>query len=211
MFEKFTSADAGDFRQRYQGTYGYFRQADNKTLVRLDKVNFETNNKTVEFVDEHGLTYTLHADSHDETVGFDFLPPKISYHNGENNAWLLRRIPARQYQRGICDRNTSIRTVDGIIFSVDFAILKKLFNNKYSPKETFAATTHSTKTEQSFALSSQFAVSLSRGRIYCLGQSIGQVKLVNSDFLSIILNDPLLWGTEIRDCLHRTEINGEVK
>ena len=214
MFEKFTSQDAADFRQRYQGTYGFFKQGDKKILVRLERINSERGQKSVEFVDKDSTKYMLYADSDDPSIGFEFLPPKIAYHNTKGRGtYLLKRIPHRQYLRGICDRNTAIATVLGSMVPVDFTFLGLLFGEKASVNEAFyEALTNKGKKERSFALSSQFAISLDKGMIYCLGRSIGNVSIPTQPETKLIikLDDFELWTTEINDAARRADIKVEV-
>ncbi len=216
MFEKFTARDAADFRQRYLGTYGFFRKGDRKTLVRL--TNIETgNDKVVQFNTKDNEKCFLYPDSEDDTVGFEFIPPKRGYHNTPQGTFLLSRIPARQYLRGICDKNTSIRTVAGQIVPVGFDTLSALFENNISPIERLLSTSKASKTEErSVALSGQFAISLDTQGIYCLGKHIGQVDHVDvlhsmAKSFVVTLTDPSLWTVEITDALKRAGIQGVVK
>lgn len=210
MFEKFTGPDAQDFRQRYEGTYGFFIKGDQRILVRLDSINTE-DVKQVSFSDKDGIKYKLRADSDDDSVGFEFLPPKNSYHNTLEGTYLLKRIPTRQYSRGICDRNTSIQTVSGRVVPVDFKYLHQLFGKNPSPKEMLALVqSPAWKFERSIALSSQFAIQLDNSRLYCFSLRIGEVALTKDNVVAITLDDPSLWQTELRDCFSRTQIQGTV-
>lgn len=216
MFEKFTRLDAADFRQRYQGTYGHFRRGSKQTLVRLDKVDVD--NHVVIFVDKDGLSYDVQADAGDETIGFDFLPPKMSYHNTPSGTCLLRRIPQRQFSRGISERNISIRNMSGQGIQVDFKSLGDIFDHtipvadalsRAVGKKSFALA------ERSFALSPQFGVWLDAGKIFCFHDSIGNVATTSSldgelPSLDIKLDDFSLWGTEVKDALARAYIKGTV-
>jgi len=190
MFEKFTSKTAGDFRQRYQGTYGFFKRGTSKTLVRLDKIVTDTSRPVVEFSDINGLKCHLFIDSEDETIGFEFLPPKMQYHNCEDGVYIVRRVPARQYLRGICDRNTAINTVADYQLPVDFTMLNKLFTSTTTPQERIVLLRKGKDAygEQSIALSGQFAINLVSRKVYCLGTVIGAGSLTD-DTLSIWLFD----------------------
>jgi hypothetical protein len=213
MFEKFTSADAEDFRQRYLGTFGFFRQGNKKVLVQLNKISTDRNQKVVEFKDKDGSSYLLYADSKDESIGFEFLPPKMEYHNGDDGrSYSLRRIPHRQYLRGICDRNTQIRTVYGNEVPVGFPALETLFTSTMTPKQAYEKVLKVKPgiTERSFAISGQFAVSLDKGQILCLRAGIGAAA-VNDGVLKIFLSDYPLWCTELNDACRRAGIPAEVK
>ena len=212
MFEKFTTKDCTDFKQRYAGTYGFFVTKDTKTLVRLEKIrtNQEVNNPVVEFVDRDGLKYVLRADSEDDCIGFEFLPPKSRYHNLSVGAVLVSRIPARQYARGICDRNTSIRTSYGSGLGINFDTLTKLFLEVPVSARSLLLAPPVKDTDNSFAISPQFCISKMFGTIKCLGIEIGKAK-VKDDHVFVVLDDYALWSTEIVDALHRCGIKGEVK
>lgn len=212
MLEKFTRRDSGDFRQRYQGTYGYFRKGTSRQLVRLDRVDTEYNKIT--FVDADGINYELHADSDDDSIGFDFLPPKMSFHNTPSGTYLLRRILQRQYSRGLSNRNVSIRSVRGEDMEVCFQILKDIFEKPIPTKDAFniALEIPPRRPERSFAISPQFAINLNTSRLYCFHDVIGSIvvgKLGPLDSqLAIKLTDPNLWGNEIMDALNQASIKG---
>ena len=213
MFEKFTSRDAGDFRQRYLGTYGYFRRNGQQSLVRLDRINTDGSHKSVEFVDCDGLRSELYPDSDDETTGFSFLPPRIAYHNTSNGAYLLRRVAQRQYLRGISDQNMRITTVFGQAIPVDFQILRDLFDNPITAQEAVTRVRKIQKGggERSFALSAQFAINLDTNNLYCFGQRIGAATMSDTEALSISLDDYGLWITELRDAIRRAGLIGDIK
>jgi len=208
MFEKFTAVESPNFRQRYQGTYGFFRKDDNKVLVRLDQITTGDSRALVEFSDRTGVKYRLYSDSDDQSVGFEFIPPKCQYHNTESGTYLVKRTAAKQYLRGICDRNTSIRTVNGVGMPVGFDILHAIYDHPVDHLTRYNTITDPEfDDEKSFAISSQFAISLETGRIFCLQAEIGTARMRYGK-LTIVLNDASLWKTEIKDCLTRTGIKG---
>lgn len=210
MFEKFTTKDAADFKQRYQGTFGYFRKGEKKTLVRLEDI-VTAGSKQVQFVTKDGIKCYLKPDSDDDTVGFEFIPPKRGYHNTTEGAFLLTRIPARQYLRGICSRNTKILSVYGTQKAIGFDSLHLLFECPITPKEMWdkILTQKQGSVERSVALSGQFAVSLDHKEIYCLGEPIGKIA-EEAGSLTVTLTDPSLWLVEVKDALRRAYINGVV-
>lgn len=212
MFEKFVQIEAANFKQRYQGTYGFFKKGDNKVLVRLEAIRTGDSRAQVDFIDKDSNAYHLYSDSEDDTIGFEFLPPKSQYHNTTTGTFLVKRIPARQYQRGICERNTGIRTVNGRAVIVTFESLLSLYNDKVDHLWKFEQVTapEYKGDERTFAISSQFAISLDKECLYCLGTEIGMARM-RYNKLTIKLNDPSLWFTEITDCLTRTGIKGTVQ
>jgi hypothetical protein len=199
MFEKFTAEGSRDFHQRYIGTYGMFRKGDRKTLVRLDKID-----TVVKFSDCDGIDYTLQPDSDDPTIGFEFIPPKTQYYNTEHGVRLVSRIASKQYSRGICDKNTRIQDVRQREMGVSFTTLRPIFaeGSIITPAQTLQMFDET-------ALSGQFALSTSSGRVWCLGNYIGMV-YTWGDSLSIELTDWPLWGTELQDCLRRNNMKGTV-
>lgn len=215
LFEKFTRKDATDFRQRYQGTYGYFHRGGKTLLVRLDKVDVDHNR--VVFVDKDGLSYEVAGDADDDSIGFDFLPPKMAYHNTPSGTYLLRRIPQRQFSRGLSERNITIRTLSGAGIGVDFTSLHNIFERKIGVKEAYhrACDIVPGMQERSFAISPQFGIHLDMNALYCFHDQIGTVTTggsISAPFpeLFIKLQEVSLWGTEIRDALSRAGIKGTV-
>ena len=125
-------------------------------------------------------------------------------------AVLITRIPSRQYARGICDRNTSIRTTYGSALGVNFDTLTKLFLEKPITAKYLMMQPIKKDTDNSFAISPQFTISKLFNTIKCLGVNIGRAE-VKDDHVLVELDDYQLWGTEIIDALRRCEIKGEVK
>lgn len=212
MFEKFTSADAGDFRQRYQGTFGYFTYKGKRTLTRLDRINSDGRSSYVEFSDREGLKYLLHPDAEDDNTGFEFLPPKSSYYNTTDGVPLLvGRVPARQYLRGICDKNTSVTDLNSNVYGVDFDTLVKLFEtNIAKPVDALSLGLISKNEARGVAISPQFAVGFATGVLKCFSQPIGMADYDNGVF-KVKLDSMELWGQEIKDAFARANLKVEFK
>jgi hypothetical protein len=120
-------------------------------------------------------------------------------------------MAAKQYQRGICDRNTQILTPYGNGRTVSFEMLHQLFECQITPLEAYKkCIPENVKVESGFALSSQFAVSLNHHSIFCLGEVIGSI-ILQDTLIKVTLHDPDLWRVEIEDCFRRTGIPGEVE
>lgn len=197
MFEKFTSVDAHDFRQRYLNTFGFFRRGEFRQLSKITSID-----RVVQFVDRDGVTYTLNPDT-DNDVGFEFLPPKSGWHNMKEGAMLVRRIAARRWLRGVHQQNISIMTPMGHRAPVDFEALAEIYENA-TPKANALKTFQAKGGKTSFlALSDQFAVSWADQDIYCLDVRIGNYKEVNGSY-HVSLNDQELWGTEVKDAFTRS-------
>lgn len=211
MFEKFTSKDSGDFRQRYQGTFGHFISGGKRTLARLDNIIADGRASYVEFSDRDGVQYLLKPDSEVEGRGFEFIPPKSSYYNTKKGIpMLVKRIPARQYQRGICDRNTAVANMRNEGVPVGFDVLVELFEEKVSAAEALEAAIKSKSTAAGVAISPQFALCLSNGIIRCYEQNIG-VFTHNKGIFSVHLDSKDLWQQEITDCFKRSGFKLEIK
>lgn len=213
MFEKFTSAGSRDFQQRYQGTYGFFRDGDVRELSQLVRVNTDASPPYVEFRGADGRLFYIRADSKHENRGFQFLPPKSAYYNTEDGVPLLvQRIPARQYLRGVCDRNTQITNMSGDAFPVDFENLTKLFLKKVSIATAVEAMekVYRDKSAAGIAISQQFAISIPFGRIKCFNATIGRCDYKDKTF-NVTLDDPDMWLTEVTDAFHRANLKATVK
>ena len=102
---EYTSHWARDFRQRYEGTYGWYTTSEGKeVLVNIQTVNTE---KCV-FVDIDGINYYAKADT---GISFKFIPVNRKVFLFEGDVVSAARIPARQWQRGICHTNTEMRRI----------------------------------------------------------------------------------------------------
>jgi hypothetical protein len=211
MFEKFTSVDAGDFRQRYQGTYGYFVNEGRRTLTRLDKIHADGRASTVEFVDRDGLSYLLKPDTDKEGRGFEFLPPKSAFFNTEEGEPLLvSRVPARQYLRGICDRNTTVTTILDKALAVDFKTLIRIFETKITPKEALTKALAGKGEHRGVALSPQIAVGLASQQMRVFNHSIGNAGWDSKrELFRVKVDDPDLWRQEVVDAFKRADIGME--
>ena len=207
MFEKFTSVDSQDFQRRYQGTYGFFTHQGKKTLTRLDKINADGRASYVEFSDREGLKYLLKPDSETDGIGFEFLPPKCAYYNTKSGTPLLvSRVPARQYLRGICDRNTSISTLNNDFLPVEFENLVTIFEERATPAEALIPALKADLKNSGIAVSPQFAVGFKLGVIKCFNQAIGKAKY-DTGLFTISLDNPSLWQQEVMDAFRRSNLN----
>jgi hypothetical protein len=103
MLEKFQSANSRDFRQRYEGTFGYFTNpvTKSKKLVKLTGVG----DTSVSFTDKEGVKYEAVAD---RDLEFEFIPLERKLFLSGGHLMYVERKPARQWSRGVCDNNTRI-------------------------------------------------------------------------------------------------------
>lgn len=215
MFEKFTSAGGGDFRQRYLGTFGFYRDGAQRVLSKLTEINIEHTSPHVVFTNKDGDKFVLRADSKRDDRGFEFLPPKNVWSNtAEGIPLLVQRVPARQYQRGICDRNTRIEDFSGNTQEINFEVLDKLYATPIGVAEAFAAFKKNVRNDVNvgLAVSSQFAVSEAHNSIKCFNIRIGRCRFdPKEEVFKISLDDPSMWLTEVTDAFHRAGIGAEIK
>ena len=126
MKEEFNSAYWSDFRQRYQGTYGWW-ETDKKErlLVYLREVGEER----VIFQNKDGFKFTAIAD---QGNSFTFLPVVRGCFNYlDDGVVVTRRRPARMWKRGVCEENTDIISLaTGKTLGVNFQTLEGIFGDK---------------------------------------------------------------------------------
>lgn len=94
-----TSENFEDFKQRYQGCYGFLSLNDKDVLCKItavspDKVSFDT---------EKGKDFWAYVD---KDVKFKFMPVTRGWYAASQEAILFLRVPARQFARGITGNNT---------------------------------------------------------------------------------------------------------
>lgn len=114
---KFCASNSPDIRKYFENTFVKFAELGDKILF-INRVR-----ESVLANDAEGNIYEVLLD--------DDLPYEMNYklpHRGlfvyNNDVHILTRIPARQYKRGLCGDNTSIRNVmSGKAIRVDFNTL----------------------------------------------------------------------------------------
>jgi hypothetical protein len=103
MFEKFLSVHAADFRQRYEGTFGFYTvDGKRKFLALLESIDLDRH--VVYFRDEKGVSYSVNADA-SRDIGFEFLPPASAFYNTEKGIFFMERVASRQFKRGVSSAN----------------------------------------------------------------------------------------------------------
>lgn len=215
MFEKFFHENSGDFRQRYEGTYGFFvDETGTRMLTKILAIDQESSPRAVHFVDERGVTYTLYADVAGN-IGYEFLPPKSMFHNTEYGVYYTQRRAARQFKRGVCSENTTIfRLLNGSFeqVRVDFPQLKAIYSRPVSFDEAFAR--YKAKLWQSVALSKNFSLVRGKG-VYLLTELIASVgESEDGKYHIKVAPGYSAFTTELRDAfnrvgLHNMEITNE--
>lgn len=207
MFEKFLSVEYRNFSQRYLNTFGFYvnRATNQNVLVQITDIG----RTQVNFKDKYGMEYHLRADS-SEDIGFSFIPPKSGWHNTPNGGVLIRRIPARQWQRGICSRNTQIMTPLSHRYEIDFDMLDKIFVNKTAFDQALAVFHKGSGSNTFIALSEQFALSYASKRIYCFDTYIGEWSKSGETY-KVKLDVRELWQQEVRDAFARRNVKMELE
>lgn len=203
MFEKFLSENIENFRQRYEGTFGFYRDGGNRRLlVKLTEIAGNQCN----FVDARGVTYNVRPD-HPNEVGFEFLPPKSMWYNTEYGAMFAQRIASRQFQRGVTAKTLSIVLLhkgELVDRRVDFPNLSAMYEGKNSPKDSLEGLSKG----RSLALSGQFAVDT--GIVYLLRERIGTYEQTKGSHFRFKLAEPDLWKTEITDALRAMGCSADI-
>lgn len=196
MFEKFLSANVEAFRQRYEGTYGFYRDENKKRLlVRLESIG----TAVCAFVDANGIEYRLNTNS-ERDIGFEFLPPRSAWYNVEEGAYYTQRLAQRQFSRGVTDRNLGVYYLNKDRMwrkEIDFPTLAALYEGAMTPKEAIGRLGN-----RSFALSRQFA--LDRAGVWLLEEKIGTYRK-EKDKVFLTLAEPDLWRTELTDAFAAIE------
>lgn len=195
MFEKFTSENQENFRQRYEGTFGFFRNEDKKRLL-VKIVGAEARRCTFQNAD--GIEFYLNPDVESD-IGFEFLSPKSAWYNTADGAMFTQRLATRQFQRGITGKNTMIYLAKngGLAqVAVNFHSLSKIFDSKFSKEDILSAF----KSGKSIAISPSFALDESKGVVFLFSDNIGTYKRDGMKF-QFKLSEPQLWKTEINDAI----------
>lgn len=208
MFEKFMMANAGDFRQRYEGTFGFYRDEKGKRM--LSKLTAIGGN-ICEFTDARGVVFKLNANS-DKDIGFEFIPPKSQFYNTDEDTFYVRRLAARQFQRGVSNKNVEIfRLVGDTLMPqrVDFQTLGKVYEQTRTPAEILGRFTAGGLKRNGFALSNSIAFGF-KG-VYVFDRLVGTYDSKDYQHFRIALDEPELWRTEIIDALRRLNKTAEVK
>lgn len=107
MQVRFDESTIGDFNQRYNGCFGVFHQGNKARVVKI----LEVDGDMVEFKDapESSTEYiTLGSDYY-----FTMTCLQRRWWPTSMGPILTTRVPARQYRRGICSNNTTLRIQSG--------------------------------------------------------------------------------------------------
>ena len=149
----FTSSAWQDIDKYYQGTYTKFKEFGDK-LFRITQVSPHK----VVGIDQDEVEFDLFL-SDDHPYEVDYVLPNRAVFQYRDRAFLMQRVPARQYKRGLCDGNVRIINVDtGEVFPIGFAILKS-----YVTKQQYFTFSEALKRKgklKSYALNSRMSLSV---------------------------------------------------
>lgn len=197
MKETFQSMWAGDFRQRYQGSFGFYKTDSGKQLLVL-MTNVADN--VAMFVDDKKAVYRAYAD---EGVEFEFIPVKKRLFVQDDRLMLILRRPARMWARGVNEANTTIRYVPGGTTQLNFERVKAALVDEPPPfLEMFRNWTE--KKRKSLLLSDQFG--MDAVTLFLYGEPIGEFKELTKE---LVVKTPL-FQQEVKDVLARREIDWRV-
>lgn len=143
MKDTLTENNSGDFKQRYEHTFGWYLGNETPLLVFIEYSDSEQ----VKFTDVKGNTFIAYANS---DIQFEFIPlNKGFFQLKDGSVVLLERIPARQWKRGISSSNTrvtaySINTSNSGIsinttkpFGLTLELLNEIFSSDYKLPNKF--------------------------------------------------------------------------
>lgn len=125
MKDTLTSANHRDFRQRYEGTFGFFSpDGRSPLLVQLDTVE----PSRVNFKDKRGTSYHANVDS---GIPFEFIQVQRRVVNfADDDVIYISRKPARMWRRGLCADNTSITNLKTMRrAALNFATVESAYQN----------------------------------------------------------------------------------
>ncbi len=161
-----TTSNWKDVQKYYQGTFIKLRELGDE-VVRVDKV--EPTSMWVVLQSNEKIELVLS----DEGYNLDYqIPKKTVYQNGQF-AYVLDRIPARMWKKGLSSENTTLNAVeaDGVLEQVHVNKFENLFSfvNKPEYVKLFNYEVYA-----SAALSNRIYVT-KNGVIWCDAKAIGKV------------------------------------
>ena len=166
----FIPENADDISRYYRNTFVKFRETG-ETLFYIQNVNCDKVTGTA----ADGTPFELLLDqAHPYEV--DYLLPRKSFFQYGVHACLLQRIPAKQYQRGVSESNTTITRLatNKETLSFGFELLTSFVGKQAFPK---LLSVIGDKSKVSVALSPRLAYISASRQIYADLTKIGQVKM----------------------------------
>ncbi len=192
MRDTLTTNNFRDFRQRYEGTIGFFHNDLRKILVRMTSVS----DRKASFEDSKGNEFFAYTDS---GVEFEFIPVDKGFYNTFAGAVLLQRVPERQWHRGISPTNTQAAFLYKDTFlpkAVDIDLISDIFEDAVSIDKAMGDFLSGKL--PSLALSKHFAVT--NNNFYFYNKVVGTVSKTREIKLSSNAIEQ-----EVQDLLRRKE------
>ncbi len=122
---QFTPQNVNDIDRYYRDTYVKFKEYGER-LFYIQSVS----PSMVTGTDEDGTYFEVHLRS-SNPYQMDYILPHKAVFQYKDNVYLLQRIPAKQYRRGLCSGNTQIiRVTDGEKIPMIAPILKAFVNKQ---------------------------------------------------------------------------------
>lgn len=129
-----------DFRRRWEGTFAwlFMDKFGEETMIHIDRVE-DHNDKvaTITVTSEKYGQFVLNLGSEEHELRFKY--PPVGVFQCDDDVYMFRRRPARQYRRGICTDN-----------SILWNVTRHVVGNRarFNAKEVLAAFTHQTFSEK---------------------------------------------------------------
>lgn len=199
MLDSFTSDNFRDFGPRYQDTYGFLQTPGQpKRLVYIA----DNDERAVYFrMQDGGMNY--HA-IRDTGVQFEFIQVNRGFFMGASGkTYLLTRVPARQWKRGIGTNNTSVQQLTaGGLDRVKLSItsLTDIYVNPIKVDKS------NINKFNIFPLSRHFAICESQ--LYFYNANIGTVDKAKG---TITLNNYIEVKQELTDVINRNGLSDTYK
>jgi len=194
MYDTYTQENQRDFAARYCDTFGWLidEKRNNKRLVYLA----ETDGDHLYFYSQLGgvKQHTIAGAG----VMFEFIPVDHGWFKADNGAiYLLTRVPARQWKRGISRSNTSITGITGNNVPVNFEVMSSIFNEKNPQTYTYSSA-------RPIALSKHFAIDAKKN-VFFYDSLIG----TEDNGIITLKNNHVL--QELQDLVRRKKLPLEIK
>lgn len=198
MLDTLTLYNRDDFVQRYSQSYGWFLHPEKKqkVLSYIRKVDRER----VVFVTSTGEFFAYAGTD----VQFEFLPITRGWFYGPTGLVFLQRIPAKQFCRGISDKNTMVLEVTSQGKLKESSLYLALLEDVFSPTiQVKSFRSFLDGTLRGYVLSQYFAIV--GNKVYFYNHPVGEFGNNNE----ITLSNPLI-AQELSDTIRRNNLQIKV-
>lgn len=165
---KFSKDNWEDIKKYFDKSYMKFPLLGDEVVYVESVSSAGMSGKRMKNADWDGWQFTFGGV--DTVAEVEFVLPRKSYFQSDNGAYLLTRLPAKQYKRGMCRENTSIECLtihgfEGVPLSLELI-------NAYTHKPSFQGFCE--ELGSSYAVSRRMAVDQT-GKIYIDHTRIGYI------------------------------------